>query len=82
MYVLYGSNTGSCESFAQKIATTASSYGGFPAPSFQFRSLFNPAGFTAKMGSLDSAASNMPKDGPVVIITASYEDIAHLDLHH
>jgi cytochrome P450/NADPH-cytochrome P450 reductase len=27
MYVLYGSNTGSCESFAQKIATAAPSYG-------------------------------------------------------
>jgi cytochrome P450/NADPH-cytochrome P450 reductase len=27
MYVFYGSNTGSCESFAQKIATAAPSYG-------------------------------------------------------
>jgi cytochrome P450 / NADPH-cytochrome P450 reductase len=27
MYVLYGSNTGSCESFAQKIATAAPSFG-------------------------------------------------------
>jgi cytochrome P450/NADPH-cytochrome P450 reductase len=27
MYVLYGSNTGSCESFAQKIATAAPAYG-------------------------------------------------------
>jgi cytochrome P450/NADPH-cytochrome P450 reductase len=27
LYVLYGSNTGSCESFAQKIATAAPSYG-------------------------------------------------------
>jgi cytochrome P450/NADPH-cytochrome P450 reductase len=27
MYVLYGSNTGSCESFAQKIATAAPSHG-------------------------------------------------------
>jgi cytochrome P450 / NADPH-cytochrome P450 reductase len=27
MYVLYGSNTGACESFAQKIVTAAPSYG-------------------------------------------------------
>jgi cytochrome P450 / NADPH-cytochrome P450 reductase len=27
LYVLYGSNTGSCESFAQKIATGAPAYG-------------------------------------------------------
>jgi hypothetical protein len=29
------------------------------------------------MGSLDSAAAGLPKDGPVVIITASYEGTYH-----
>jgi hypothetical protein len=32
------------------------------------------------MGSLDSAAAGLPKDGPVVIITASYEGTYDLDV--
>jgi cytochrome P450 / NADPH-cytochrome P450 reductase len=31
------------------------------------------AGFRATLGTLDSAAGHVPKDGPVVVITASYE---------
>ncbi|OBZ71165.1 hypothetical protein A0H81_08482 [Grifola frondosa] len=56
LYVLYGSNTGSSEAFAQRIATDASSYG-----------------FRASIGTLDSATARVPTDGPVVIITASFE---------
>ncbi|KAJ6460262.1 fatty acid hydroxylase [Mycena sanguinolenta] len=55
-YVLYGSNTGTSEAFAQRIANEAPSYG-----------------FRPSIGTLDSALSKIPKDGPVVVITASYE---------
>ncbi|ELU42337.1 fatty acid hydroxylase, putative [Rhizoctonia solani AG-1 IA] len=44
LYVLYGSNSGSCEGFAQTIASKAA-----------------------------GKASNIPTDGPVVIVTASFE---------
>ncbi|THU85308.1 fatty acid hydroxylase [Dendrothele bispora CBS 962.96] len=56
LYVLYGSNTGSSESFAQRISNNAVSHG-----------------FSAKLGTLDSSTGNLPADGPVVIITATYE---------
>ncbi|KAJ6631867.1 cytochrome P450 [Mycena sp. CBHHK59/15] len=56
MYVLYGSNTGTSEAFAQRIANAAPSYG-----------------FRASIGTLDSALQKLPKDGPVIIITASFE---------
>ncbi|KAG9088708.1 hypothetical protein FS749_001951, partial [Ceratobasidium sp. UAMH 11750] len=56
MYVFYGSNTGSCEGFAQNVASEAAS-----------------KGFRATIGTLDSIAGNIPTDGPVVIITASFE---------
>ncbi|KAK7063396.1 fatty acid hydroxylase [Favolaschia claudopus] len=56
LYVLYGSNTGTSEAFAQRIANEAGAYG-----------------FNASIGTLDSALGKVPKDGPVVIITASYE---------
>ncbi|KAF8217433.1 fatty acid hydroxylase [Mycena galopus ATCC 62051] len=55
-YVLYGSNTGTSEAFAQRIANEAPSYG-----------------FRPSIGTLDSALGKVPKDGPVVIITASFE---------
>ncbi|KAF5368048.1 hypothetical protein D9758_004509 [Tetrapyrgos nigripes] len=58
MYVLYGSNTGTSEAFAQRIASAAATYG-----------------FAAKLGTLDSATGNLPTDGPVVIVTASYEGL-------
>lgn len=56
MYVLYGSNTGTSEAFAQRIASDASGQG-----------------FRARIGTLDSAAGHLPTDGPVVIVTASFE---------
>ncbi|EJD54186.1 fatty acid hydroxylase [Auricularia subglabra TFB-10046 SS5] len=56
LYVLYGSNTGSCEMFAQRIANEAADHG-----------------FRASIGTLDSAAKQLPTDGAVVIITASFE---------
>ncbi|KAI0075350.1 bifunctional P-450/NADPH-P450 reductase [Panus rudis PR-1116 ss-1] len=56
LYVLYGSNTGSSESFAQRIATESAAHG-----------------FRASIGTLDSAAGRLSKDGPVIIVTASFE---------
>lgn len=56
LYVLYGSNSGTCESFAQRIASDAPAHG--------FRPL---------IGTLDSAAEKIPSEGPVIIITASFE---------
>ncbi|KAJ7138272.1 bifunctional P-450/NADPH-P450 reductase [Mycena epipterygia] len=56
LYVLYGSNTGTSETFAQRIAGEAPSYG-----------------FRPSIGTLDSAVGKLPTDGPVVIITASFE---------
>ncbi|KAI0693861.1 bifunctional P-450/NADPH-P450 reductase [Cerioporus squamosus] len=56
LYVLYGSNTGSSEAFAQRLASAAASHG-----------------FRASLGTLDSAPAHLPKDGPVLIITASFE---------
>lgn len=56
--VLYGSNSGTCEAFAQTLAADAASHG--------FRA--------TKVDTLDSVsrAKELPKD-PTVIITASYE---------
>ncbi|KAF5345023.1 hypothetical protein D9758_010443 [Tetrapyrgos nigripes] len=56
IYILYGSNTGTSEGFAQRIANDSATYG-----------------FSAQIGTLDSATGNIPTDGPVVVITASYE---------
>ncbi|KAJ7626813.1 cytochrome P450 [Roridomyces roridus] len=56
MYVFYGSNTGTSEAFAQRIAGEAASYG-----------------FRASIGTLDSAMGKLVPDGPLVIITASFE---------
>lgn len=55
--VLYGSNSGTCESFAQTLAADAANHG-FTA---------------SKVATLDSAKQNLPTDEPVVIVTASYE---------
>ncbi|KAK3485770.1 putative bifunctional P-450:NADPH-P450 reductase [Neurospora hispaniola] len=55
--IYYGSNTGTCETFAQRLASDAEAHG-----------------FTATIiDSLDAANQNLPKDRPVVFITASYE---------
>ncbi|KAI3323944.1 bifunctional P-450:NADPH-P450 reductase [Xylariaceae sp. AK1471] len=57
MTVLYGSNSGTCESLAQRLASDASRHG-FAVD---------------KVDSLDTANGALPKNQPVVIITASYE---------
>ncbi|KAH2128944.1 hypothetical protein KXW66_008789 [Aspergillus fumigatus] len=56
MHIFFGSNTGTCETFARRLADDAVGYG-----------------FAADVQSLDSAMQNVPKDEPVVFITASYE---------
>ncbi|KAG7449852.1 fatty acid hydroxylase [Guyanagaster necrorhizus] len=56
LYVLYGSNTGTSEGFAQRIASEAATYS-----------------FAAKIGTLDSATGQLPTNGPIVIVTASFE---------
>ncbi|PNY23978.1 Bifunctional P450/NADPH-P450 reductase [Tolypocladium capitatum] len=55
--VFYGSNSGTCEALAQRVAADASRHG--------FRA--------TTVASLDAANQMIPKDRPVVIITASYE---------
>ncbi|KAI0007502.1 cytochrome P450 [Xylariaceae sp. FL0662B] len=55
--VLYGSNSGTCESLAQRIASDAPNHG--------FK--------VTKIDSLDASQGALPKNQPVVIITASYE---------
>ena len=55
--IYYGSNSGTCQAFAQRLATDASTHG------FKARIV----------DSMDVATKNLPKDAPAVIITASYE---------
>lgn len=57
MAIYYGSNSGTCEAMAQRVAADAPHHG-FSA------STISP---------LDSAYQNLTKDRPVVIVTASYE---------
>ncbi|EWZ28976.1 cytochrome P450 [Fusarium oxysporum Fo47] len=57
MTILYGSNSGTCESLAQRVATDAVAHG------------FH----VAKIDCLDTANGNLPTNQPVVIITSSYE---------
>ena len=56
LYVLYGSNSGTSEGFAQRVASNAPAHG-----------------FRPSIGTLDSAVEKVPSDGPVVIITASFD---------
>nr|BAL05159.1 cytochrome P450 [Phanerodontia chrysosporium] len=56
MYVYFGSNMGTAESFAQRIAGDAGRHG-----------------FKATVAPLDAAVEKLASDGPVVVITASYE---------
>ncbi|KAF8900982.1 fatty acid hydroxylase [Mucidula mucida] len=56
MYVFYGSNMGSSEGFAKRIAAEASLYG-----------------FSSNLNTLDSTTEKLPTDGPIVIVTASFE---------
>ncbi|KAH6949411.1 cytochrome P450 [Ilyonectria sp. MPI-CAGE-AT-0026] len=60
--VLYGSNSGTCEFLAHRVASDAASHG--------FRA--------SKVDCLDSANDKLPTDQPVVIITASYGPFKHV----
>ncbi|KAI1374785.1 cytochrome P450 [Hypoxylon crocopeplum] len=55
--ILFGSNSGTCEALAQRVASDASRHG--------FK--------VSKIDILDTANANLPKGEPVIIITASYE---------
>lgn len=55
--IYYGSNSGTCEALARRLASDAPSQG------------FN----ATVVDSLDAAQQNLPTDRPVVIVTASYE---------
>ncbi|KAL7893569.1 cytochrome P450 [Trichoderma sp. TUCIM 5745] len=54
--IFYGSDSGTCEFMAQRLANDASSHG-----------------FKAAVDTLDTAREALPTDGPVIIITSSYE---------
>lgn len=56
LLVLYGSNTGSSEAFANRIAGEAPAHGYAPT-----------------VAAMDDHAGNLPKDGTIVVVTASYE---------
>ena len=56
LLVLYGSDTGSSEAFAQRIVGEAASQG-----------------YTADISTLDQHSAQLPTDGAVIIVTASYE---------
>lgn len=56
LLVLYGSNTGSSEAFANRIAGEAPAHGYAPT-----------------VAAMDDYADNLPKDGTIVVVTASYE---------
>ncbi|KZO97714.1 cytochrome P450 [Calocera viscosa TUFC12733] len=58
LHVFFGSNSGSCEGFGQQLVSDAPTYG-----------------FAATLAALDSLEdpTKILRDGPVVIITASYE---------
>lgn len=57
MSIFYGSNSGTCEALASRLATDASNHG------FQ----------ATVVDSLDAAHQNLPTDQPVIVVTASYE---------
>lgn len=57
MTVLYGSNSGSCETLAHRLARDAAKMGWAAAP----------------IATLDSAVEKLPTGQPVVVITASYD---------
>ncbi|KAI2627622.1 bifunctional P-450:NADPH-P450 reductase [Hypoxylon sp. NC1633] len=57
MTILYGSNSGTCESLAQRLAFDAASRG--------FK--------VSTLDCMDAAVQRIPKNQPVVVITASYE---------
>ncbi|KAK4888228.1 hypothetical protein LTR27_012838 [Elasticomyces elasticus] len=58
MLILYGGNTGTCMSLAQKMSIDARRYG-----------------YQAEVLDMDGAVGRLPKDQPLVVITASYEGL-------
>ncbi|KAJ7048509.1 NADPH--cytochrome P450 reductase-like protein [Mycena amicta] len=54
--ILYGSNTGTCQTLTSRLASEAAK-----------------RGFRATIADLDSGVGRLPRDHPVLIITASYE---------
>ncbi|NPD70207.1 cytochrome P450 [Lichenicola cladoniae] len=56
LLVLYGSNTGSCEAFARRIASDAAGQG-----------------YAAKVAGLDTYTGQLPTDGAVILLSATYE---------
>lgn len=56
LLLLYGSNSGSSEAFANRIAGDAPAHG-----------------FAPTVAAMDDYAGDLPKDGPVIVVTASYE---------
>lgn len=56
LLVLYGSNSGSAQAFAERIGQEAAGNG-----------------FAARVAPLDAHADDLPRDGAVAIVTASYE---------
>ncbi|KAI4592086.1 hypothetical protein KJ359_011877 [Pestalotiopsis sp. 9143b] len=55
--ILYGSNSGTCESMAQRLAADAPMHGYF----------------VTQLDSLNSGTGKLPRDQPTIIFTASYE---------
>ncbi|KAI0025084.1 cytochrome P450 [Xylariomycetidae sp. FL0641] len=55
--ILFGSNSGTCDALAQRLASDASNHG--------FR--------VERVDAMDAAKGQLPKNQPVVVITASYE---------
>ncbi|KAF7628789.1 putative P450 family fatty acid hydroxylase [Aspergillus flavus] len=56
MHIFFGSNTGTCEALARRLAKDSMGYG-----------------FATRVESLNSAMENIPRDNPVIFITATYE---------
>ncbi|MFD0937648.1 cytochrome P450, partial [Methylobacterium trifolii] len=56
LLVLYGSNTGSCEAFAARIAQEAGAQG-----------------YAAEAAPMDAYTGRLPREGAVILVTASYE---------
>ncbi|OTA89350.1 hypothetical protein M434DRAFT_373862 [Hypoxylon sp. CO27-5] len=57
MTILYGSNSGTCESMAHRLVLDAASHG------------YN----VSTLDCMDAAMEKLPKDQPIIIITSSYE---------
>ena len=55
--ILYGSNQGTCQALAQRLASEASS----------------SLGFNAEVQEMDAAVNKLSRDTPTIVITASYE---------